>query len=185
MEPRMGLHTLQDLYVRELEYLFNAECQIREALPRIAKEALTPELQYVFARHVQHTERHIKRLEKVFQKMQRTPSKRECLGMRSLIAEYDNLMSEDISTIIKDWALIEAVKKMEHYEISVYRNIRSYARLLGDIETVSILTRSIEEKYHLEDRLSSIADEQARLLGHIYWAPWRSGWGVFIGRPAG
>jgi ferritin-like metal-binding protein YciE len=185
MEPKMGMHTLKDLYIRELEYLFNAERQIKEALPRIAKDALAPELQYIFDRHVQHTERHIKRLEKIFQKLQKAPVERECLGMSSLIAEYDELMSEDISTIIKDWALIEAVKKMEHYDISVYRNVRSYARLLGDTEAVSIFTRSIEEKYHLEDRLSRVADEQARLLGHIYWAPWRSGWGVFIGRPAG
>src|SRR5512133_2975311 len=105
MEPKMGLHTLKDLYVRELEYLFNAEYQIKAVLPRISKDALAPELQYIFDRHVQHTERHIKRLEKIFQKMQKPPVERECLGMSSLIAEYNELMSEEISTIIKDWAL--------------------------------------------------------------------------------
>jgi ferritin-like metal-binding protein YciE len=180
----MGLHTLEDLYVRELEHLLSAEHQMRKVLPGIAKEALSPELQYVFERHIQYTERHIKRLEENLQKRHKSPLERQCLGMNSLIAEHQELMSEEISTIIKDWALIESVQKIEHYEISLYRNVRSYARLFGDNEAENMFTRTIEEKYQLGDRLSQIAGEQARLLGHIYWAPWRSGWGVFIGRAA-
>ncbi|HLP80429.1 MAG TPA: DUF892 family protein [Nitrosomonas sp.] len=175
---------MQDLYVRQLEGLLNAEHEIRKVLPRIAKEAISPELKLVLERHLQQTDRHIKRLEKVFQNLNKKPAERKCLGLNSLITEYEDVMNDDISTIIRDWVLIEAVKKLENYEISIYRSVRAYARLLGDYEAVSMFTRTMSEKYKLQDNLSQIADEQAKWLGHIYWASWRAGWGVFIGRPA-
>ena len=180
----MGMHTLEDLYVRQLEDLYDAERQFQEILPRVAREAVSPELKSVLERHHQHIEIQMKRLEKIFEKAQKSPVNRNCLGMKSLIQEYEEVMGDDISTIISDWALIEAVKKMEHYEIAAYRSIRSYARLLKDGDAVGMLTRTINEKYQLDDELCQIADEQAKWMGHIYWASWRSGWGVFIGRPA-
>jgi len=180
----MGLRTLEDLYTKQLEELYNAECQFRKVLPRVAKESISPELKCVVEYYYQQTERQMKRLEKNIQKTHKSQIERSCSGMRSLIEEYEGMMMDDVSTIIRDWALIEAVKKMEHYQIGAYRTIRSYARLLGNDEAVNMLTRTISEKYQLDDELSQIADEQAKWLSNIYWASWRSGWGVFIGRPA-
>lgn len=180
----MGIHTLEELYIKHLEDLYNAENQLKNALPRIAKEAASPELKYVLDDRLELVEGQIERLEKIFRKLHKKPLARKCIGMESLLQECQGVMNEDMSTIIRDWALIGAAQRLEHYEVAAYRTVRSYARLLGDDEAVYLFTRTIEEKYQVEDELSQIADDQAKWLGHIYWAPWRAGWGVFIGRPA-
>lgn len=181
----MGLHTLKDLYVKQLGDLYNAERQVLAALPQISKRAASPELRDALDQYTQQTESCLERLAKISQKVQKNRLDKKCAGIEGLLQECEEIANEEISTMISDWALIENAKKINHYEISAYRTVRIYAHLLGDEEAVKLFTRIVDGKLWLEEKLAQIADNQAKWLGHIYWAPWRSGWGVFIGRTAG
>jgi ferritin-like metal-binding protein YciE len=167
----MGLNTLEDLYVEHLKDLYNAERQITDVLPRISKTAASPELKSVFNSHLQQTETQIERLEKVFQKLALIPYGNQSLGMAGLLQESEEVMSQEIATIYRDSALIGAVKKVEHYEVSAYETAVSYARLLGDEEAERFFTQTLAEKLQDEEELREIADGLAKWMGHIYWAP--------------
>jgi ferritin-like metal-binding protein YciE len=52
----MALESLQDLFVDELKDVYNAEQQILKALPKMAKNASSPELSRAFETHRKQTE---------------------------------------------------------------------------------------------------------------------------------
>jgi ferritin-like metal-binding protein YciE len=71
-------------------------------------------------------------MEKVFQKIQKRPRGRKCVGMQGLLQEGELVMTEEMDPIVRDSALIGAAQKVEHYEVSAYGTAIAYARLLGD-----------------------------------------------------
>ena len=59
--------TLNDLFLHTLKDIFYAEKQILKALPKMAKNAKSEELQEAFETHREQTQGQIERLEKVFE----------------------------------------------------------------------------------------------------------------------
>src|SRR5690242_11351930 len=68
----MALNSLQDLFLNELKDVLNAEKQLVQALPRMAKAAQSPELQRAFTKHLKETEGHVDRLERIFRSLGQT-----------------------------------------------------------------------------------------------------------------
>lgn len=154
----MALHTLEDLYVDHLKDLYNAEHQITKALPRMSKKVATSELRDAFDNHLQQTETQIERLEKVFQRLEKSPRGKKCVGMEGLIQEGQEVLSEDMEPILRDSAIIAAAQKVEHYEISAYGTAIAFARLLGDEEAIRLFKLSLDEESHADELLSKIAE---------------------------
>src|SRR5688572_5193933 len=117
MENSMKLDSLQDLYVDELKDLYNAENQLLKALPRMAKAASAPELRKAFERHLKETQGQVKRLERIFKKLDTSPKGKKCKAMEGLIEEGKELMAEDAEPAVMDAALIGAAQRVEHYEM--------------------------------------------------------------------
>ena len=61
----MKLETLKDLYITELKDLYSAEKQIVKALPKMIKATKHPELKAAFKTHLQQTNEHVARIEKI------------------------------------------------------------------------------------------------------------------------
>ena len=60
-------NSLADLFVHELKDIYDAEHRITEALPKMVNKAHRPELKQAFEQHLAQTERHIERLNSVFE----------------------------------------------------------------------------------------------------------------------
>ncbi len=58
--------TLHDALLDELKDLYNAEKQLTKALPKMAKNATSPELRRALTGHLKETNGQIRRLEKIF-----------------------------------------------------------------------------------------------------------------------
>jgi ferritin-like metal-binding protein YciE len=148
---------LEDLYVKHLEDLYNAEHQLREALPEIAKKATLPELRKVFDNHAQQIERHIERLERVFKKLHKSPIDGKCVGMGGLLQECEEVMSAEMDPIVRDSALIATAQRVEDYEISGYAAAIAYARLLKDHEAANLFKLTLDEESRVDKILANIA----------------------------
>jgi ferritin-like metal-binding protein YciE len=61
----MQLETLKDLYIHELKDLHNAEKQLTKALPKMARAASNEQLAQGFKEHLEQTEEHVNRLERI------------------------------------------------------------------------------------------------------------------------
>ena len=86
--------TLDDLYTDLLKDLYSAEKQLVKALPKIAKNAQSPDLQKAFQEHLKQTEGHVERIERIFSDMDGSPRGKKCVGMEGLIKEAKELIAE-------------------------------------------------------------------------------------------
>ncbi len=151
--------SLQDLYVDQLKDLYSAENQIIKALPKMAKQASTPELQQAFQQHEEVSKQQKDRLDQIFEKMGVSSGRKKCRGMEGIIAEGDELMTElSGNPDLLDAGLIAAAQKVEHYEIASYGTARTYANLLGDKDAAMLLEQTLLEEGETDHRLTGLAE---------------------------
>lgn len=153
----MNLDDLKKLYVHELKDIYSAENQILKALPKMVDAASDKDLKKAFSDHLKETERHVKRLEKVFQKLDFKPGGQKCAGMEGLLKEGSEMVNEDAPDDVKDAGLIAAAQRVEHYEIAAYGVARTYAEKLGDYAAADILQETLNEEAMADQKLTRLA----------------------------
>jgi ferritin-like metal-binding protein YciE len=153
----MKLENLQQLYLKELRDLYDAENQITEALPKLIESAHNSELKSALREHLQVTKQQISRLEQIFQRLNQKPTGETCKGMKGVIKEGDEIVSAggDPSTV--DAGIISAAQRVEHYEMAGYGTVRTYAKLLGQEEAARLLQETLDEEAEADQTLSQIA----------------------------
>jgi ferritin-like metal-binding protein YciE len=154
----MKLNTLEELYVSELRDLYSAENQLLKALPKMAKEASSPELKDAFEKHLEQTKRHVERLEELFEQLDESPKGKTCHGMKGLIEEGLEILKEDGEDSVLDAGMIVAAQKVEHYEIASYGSVRTFANLLGKDEAARLLQSTLDEKSETNEILNRLAE---------------------------
>jgi len=160
----MALNSLQDLYVEKIKDLYSAENQIIKALPKMIKGANTPQLQQAFQQHLQVTQSHAQRLEKIAQSMNKKPTGKKCAGMEGLLEEGSELLQENAEPDVLDAGLIAAAQSVEHYEIAGYGAARTWAEMLGEDEAASLLEQTLKEEKEADETLTQIAESSVNML---------------------
>ncbi len=153
----LKLESLQQLFVKELRDLYDAEQQITNALPKMIDSATVPELKQALQNHLDVTRGQIARLDRVFGMLQQKSSGETCRGIKGIISEGSDLLSTGGERGVIDAGIISAAQKVEHYEIAGYGTVRSYADLLGKREIAQLLQQTLEEEKEADSTLNSIA----------------------------
>ena len=154
----MTLETLHDLYIEQLEDLYDAEHQLVKALPKIAKAAHSPKLKAAFENHLKQTEQHVTRLDQVFKQMDLKPKSKTCKAMKGLVEEGSAAIKEDAEPEVKDAALIAAGNRIEHYEMAGYGTVRTYAQTLGYTDATRLLQTTLDEESATDKLLTNLAE---------------------------
>jgi ferritin-like metal-binding protein YciE len=155
----MEMESLRELFVDELKDLYSAENQILKALPKMIKKASSSDLKKGFETHLQQTKVHVERLEKIFQKLGKSPKGKKCKGMEGVIADGKELMEEDAEPEVMDAGLIGAAQHVEHYEIAGYGCVRTYAELLGQDDFAKLLQKTLDEERDTDEKLTELAQK--------------------------
>jgi ferritin-like metal-binding protein YciE len=153
----MELETLKDLYIHELKDLYSAEKQLTKALPKMAKAATSDRLADGFRTHLDQTEEHVNRLEKILESQNASTRGAKCKGMEGLIEEGEEMIKQDAEDDVRDAGLISAAQRVEHYEIAGYGCARTYAELLGDTEGARLLQQTLDEEGATNKKLTELA----------------------------
>src|ERR1700761_5418030 len=85
---------LKDLFVETLKDIYYAEKQILRALPKMAREAKSPELKKAFETHREETEGHVDRLQQVFELLDKPARGKTCDAIMGIIEEGKEIMEE-------------------------------------------------------------------------------------------
>ena len=149
---------LRELFHDTLKDIYFAEKKILTALPKMAKAAQAEELRSAFEKHERETEGHVERLEKVFEELDEAPRGKTCDAIVGIIAEGQEVMKEYKGTPALDAGLLAAAQAVEHYEISRYGTLKTWASELGLDQAVKLLDTTLGEEKKTDETLSKIAE---------------------------
>jgi ferritin-like metal-binding protein YciE len=150
--------TLQDLFHDTLKDIYFAEKKILAALPKMARAANSDELRAAFDKHEGETEGQVQRLEQVFQLLGETPKGKTCDAIVGIIEEGQEIMKEYKGTPALDAGLLAAAQSVEHYEISRYGTLKTWAGELGMDKAVKLLDATLAEEKKTDAALTELAE---------------------------
>jgi ferritin-like metal-binding protein YciE len=149
---------LDELFHDTLKDIYFAEKKILATLPKMAKAAQSPDLQRAFEKHRGETEGHVARLEKVFATIDKKPQAKTCDAIVGITAEGAEIMKEYKGSPALDAGLLAAAQAVEHYEMSRYGTLKTWAAELGLNDAVRLLDQTLEEEKKTDAALTKIAE---------------------------
>ena len=152
---------LTDLFHDTLKDIFHAEKQLLRALPKMARAANSDEVRQAFETHRDETQGQIERLEQVFEIFGKRAQGKPCEAMQGLVAEGQEIMEEFRESDALDAGLISSAQAVEHYEISRYGTLRTWAQQLGMNDAAELLEQTLEEEKRTDALLTELAETQA------------------------
>ncbi len=152
------MNDLQNLFLIELRQVYDAEHQLAGALAELEKYATSKMLKLALGHHRKQTENHFKRLEKAFDELGESALRRHCQAVEGIIDEAQVLVMEFLGNPALDAALIAAGQKAEHYEITAYGTLCSWAKELGYDKVLSLLKDNLSEEKMADKALSLLAE---------------------------
>jgi len=157
-DRQMG-EELEKYFIDSLKDIYWAEKALVKALPKMAKAATSEELGAAFEEHKTQTEEHVRRLEQVFELMERKPQAKKCEAMEGLQKEAESIIEEtEAGTHTRDVGLIMAAQKVEHYEIATYGGLAQLATTFGMDEVADLLKQTLDEEKDTDQNLTYIAE---------------------------
>jgi ferritin-like metal-binding protein YciE len=155
---------LEQLFINQLKDIYYAEQLLLKTIPKMADACTTEELEDAFRLHLQQTERHVKRLEKVFQIIGKKPEGKKCDAMEGLVKEGEHMIKETKEgTMTRDAGLIIAAQKVEHYEIATYGSLVQLAITMGLHRASDLLDKTLVEEGNTDGSLTHIAETYINL----------------------
>lgn len=123
----------------------------------MAKAASSEELRAAFEKHHDETEGQIERLEQIFELIGKPARGKKCDAIEGILDEGKEVMEEYEDTPALDAGLLAAAQAVEHYEISRYGTLRTWADKLGHKDAVKLLDATLAEEKKTDDALSKLA----------------------------
>ena len=148
---------LEDLFHETLKDIYFAENKILKTLPRMAKAAQSNELRKAFNKHLRETQGQIKRLERIFKIIGKPVRGKTCAAINGISEEGAEIMKDFKGEPSLDAGLLAAAQAVEHYEISRYGTLSTWAEELGYDDAVSLLEQTLTEEKNTDEILSEIA----------------------------
>jgi ferritin-like metal-binding protein YciE len=149
---------LEVLFHDTLRDIYFAEKKILSTLPKMAKAAQNGDLKDAFEKHRGETEGHVERLEQVFAMINEKPQGKTCAAILGITDEGAESMEEYKGSPALDAGLLAAAQAVEHYEISRYGTLRTWAQELGLKDATDLLQETLDEEEATDEALTEIAE---------------------------
>ena len=149
---------LDELFHDTLKDIYYAEKKILSALPKMAKAAQNADLKAAFEKHHVETEDQVVRLEQVFEMIDQKPQGKKCPAIDGIIEEGQEIAKDYKGSPALDAGLLSAAQAVEHYEISRYGTLSTWAAELGMADAVELLQATLQEEKATDEALTELAE---------------------------
>jgi len=155
---------LEKFFLNMLQDIYYAENKIIQSLPKMREAATTEELKEAFEDHLHQTQRHVRRLEKVFATIDQKAEGKKCEAIEGIAREVESIINEtEEGTMTRDAALIIAAQKVEHYEIATYGGLVQLAITMQLHDAADLLDKTLVEEEDTDAHLTEIAESSINL----------------------
>jgi ferritin-like metal-binding protein YciE len=154
------VHTMDDLFLHSLQDIYYAENRIEKSLPDMIEKASDRELKKGFQTHLKQTRGHIKRLEQAFKKLKQDPQGVQCPAIEGILNEANDIAGDVDDKMVLNAALIGAAQAVEHYEITRYGTLVTWAKTLGRNDVAKLLAANLKEEKATDQKLTGLAKKK-------------------------
>jgi ferritin-like metal-binding protein YciE len=158
----MESESIRQLLIDELSDIYNAETQILDAMPQMLDSASSSQLKKAIQSHMKQTQKQKQRLEKAFSILGESPKDVTCKGMQGIVQEAQEIIEKTDSST-RDVGLISAARKVEHYEMASYMELREHAKALKNKQVEMLLMQTLDEEKDADKKLTQIGRAQLNM----------------------
>ena len=152
------VESLRALLLEQLSELYDGEKRVARAIAAWADACADPELQAALDTHAAETERHVTRIEEMFEAMDAVAWGSMCMGIERLIEESaDHITRAEKRGRSRDAAIMAGARRVEHFEIAAYGTAAGRARLLELAQVASLLESTLAEEKTMERMLTELS----------------------------
>ena len=152
------IKSMNDLFTHTLQDVYYAENRIVKALPTMINNATNAQLKDGLQAHLGETKNHVRRLEQVFQMLGQSAKSVDCPAIDGILDEADEVTGDVADKGVLDAAIVASGQAVEHYEITRYGSLISWAKGLGRDDVAKVLMQTLEEEKAADKKLTSIAE---------------------------
>jgi ferritin-like metal-binding protein YciE len=149
---------LEELFYDTLKDIYFAEKKILSTLPKMSKAAHDEGLKAAFEKHHTETQGHVERLQQVFALIDKKPQGKTCAAIMGITDEGAEIMTEYKGSPALDAGLLAAAQAVEHYEMSRYGTLRTWAEELGLGEAAKLFQETLDEERATDEALTELAE---------------------------
>ena len=151
------IKTMDDLFVHTLRDIYYAEHQIEKNLPAMIAKASDAQLKSAFETHLAQTKHQIERLEQVFEQCGLEAKGVTCEAIDGILSEAKSVMGEVEDPQVLDAAMLASAQAVEHYEITRYGTLVTWAKDLGKTDCAELLAANLNEEEQTDVKLTGLA----------------------------
>jgi len=157
------IQTFDDLFVHTLRDIYYAENQILKALPKMVSKASDPKLKQAFETHLMETKGQTERLKQAFKLCGVDAKGVDCPAIDGIIEEAEDVAGEVEDKNVLDAALAAAAQAVEHYEITRYGTLVTWAKRTGRGDIANLLQQTLDEEKATDKKLTALAEASLNL----------------------
>lgn len=154
-----NLSSPRALLIEQLQEIYSAENQLIDALSLLPEAPSAPVLKSAFATCLRHTAERAELVADLVRELQECPANNHCRGIAGLIAEAREAIAANGDPCLKDFALLTAARKIEHFHLIEYAAARTLAEQIGEDAIAAALTLSLEEGARSNEWLSVLVEQ--------------------------
>jgi ferritin-like metal-binding protein YciE len=153
-----SLTSLLQLFVQQLDSLYDGEQRIAYALPRLTAKAASSQLKSALQNDSILARQQIGRLNRIFGDLGHQPGAESDGGMEALLAEGDKLLARCRTEALADACIILTAQRLHHYKVAGYGTLKSFAHQLGWGNLGQILDHCLHEERDADGKLTEISE---------------------------
>lgn len=159
----MKMTSLRDLFVHQVQDLWDAETRLLDHWSDLAGSANSVELRSFIEMQHDITRAHVGRLEQICSDLSISANRVTCYGMKGLVDECRTMCKTRGDESTRDAGLICAIQRVLHYEIAGFGCAHSFARRLGFDVAGNLLHECAVDAGDADKRLTSLAESTVNI----------------------
>ena len=143
----MAITTMEEKFLYDLGTIYDAEHRFLDAQKELAQTAHSSELKQMIYGHISQTQQHIANLEQVFKLLDQKAKRGKGDAASGLVAEGQRALKELSGTPeVVDCAILDAVVKVEHYEIATYTALIAHAEQIAQASITNLFKDNLKQE---------------------------------------
>jgi ferritin-like metal-binding protein YciE len=154
------IETLDELLVKYLRSLYDAEILISKSLPKMRTKTNSKELKELLNLYIERIESKISKLDQIFMLLEENSVGVENKVIDGIMNSSKKLLNTIIRKDVRDAAIVSELQRINHLLITDYGTSCAFAKTLKLNQVAKLLQQIVEEEKQTDKLFSELAEKR-------------------------